>query len=519
MRHPHTLGGPEPESKRVHYIGGIVAAGSGVVGIDPATLTNLVGYYDAEQIDQADNSDIDTWADLSGNGNDFVAFSGNKPKLKKNQINGLAVVSFSGAAGESLILNNYLVDISEYTVIAVVKQGADTSGTQYFHSMYVSAAQSPPDGFQLQMGIVGSDWAIAYIPDQASTTRHDYGPPTDPTAAAIWVMRTAENDRTSLALNGVERPGNTVGVYDNVSASALNKHHLGSGYTGGSQLFKGQIAYLALVERDITDEEASGVADFLMNRYGITGPAAVSATSDVSDLWIDLDADAITGLSNGDDITGWPDSSAKGFDLDSISATAPKWYSAVKNGHAAVRFTGSEHAAFDGLTAPDYLPDEITMFVVAECDDTTSFGIAATVHSPEASGDFQMQVAVNDTTNHPAGSSSFFFNTDFAVANDSRQGPDHTANTFFIAVARGRASNHHTIELDRVEGTSTQLLTDLSVMDGGASGVNGIRIGANPTGASGFWKGDILRVIVYARALTGMEIERVRLFLETLYNL
>lgn len=98
---------------------------------------------------------------------------------------------------------------------------------------------------------------------------------------------------------------------------------------------------------------------FLLSAAGVLGQAM--PTNNLR-LW--LKADAITGLTNGDTVASWPDSSGFGFDAIQTNPPArPYYYSNVVNGLPVVRFS----RAYDYLMNPDYtnLTQEATVLMVA----------------------------------------------------------------------------------------------------------------------------------------------------------
>jgi len=68
-------------------------------GFSPATLPGLAGWW-KDSVVQADNTDVTTWPDSSGNARDMGQGTGsNKPKLRTAFRNGRSVMSFDGAQG------------------------------------------------------------------------------------------------------------------------------------------------------------------------------------------------------------------------------------------------------------------------------------------------------------------------------------------------------------------------------------------------------------------------------------
>jgi len=88
---------------------------------------------------------------------------------------------------------------------------------------------------------------------------------------------------------------------------------------------------------------------------------------DVSGLQLWLDAEAITGLSDGAEIATWPDSSGNARHLTK-NGTGPSWKANAANGKPAVRFTGGlDRSLFNntGLPAGDYA-GPMTLIIVVQ---------------------------------------------------------------------------------------------------------------------------------------------------------
>ncbi len=113
---------------------------------------------------------------------------------------------------------------------------------------------------------------------------------------------------------------------------------------------------------------------------GMAGSAMAASDADVA-LW--LKADAITGLSGGDPVTAWPDSSTTHTNDGATVAGAPTWETGVINGKPVVRY----HSSSDRIQVPDDNSLDLTdytIFTVQEYDTLT--------------GDFILMSKPGDTT-------------------------------------------------------------------------------------------------------------------------
>lgn len=98
---------------------------------------------------------------------------------------------------------------------------------------------------------------------------------------------------------------------------------------------------------------------FIINPYILSVTSSFSP-SDISGLKLWLKADAINGLSDGDPVATWEDSSGEGNDgTQSISLSRPSYQTNEINGLPIVRFDGTTGQWFD-------LPDFASSFTAAE---------------------------------------------------------------------------------------------------------------------------------------------------------
>jgi hypothetical protein len=105
----------------------------------------------------------------------------------------------------------------------------------------------------------------------------------------------------------------------------------------------------------------------------MTAPAAGGfAPDDISGLSLWLDADAFTGMADGDAIATWADGSVVGNDVSQTTpANRPTYKTGIQNGLAVARFDGSDDR-MDGLTyASLTTAGNMTVFEVAGGFSTT----------------------------------------------------------------------------------------------------------------------------------------------------
>jgi hypothetical protein len=94
----------------------------------------------------------------------------------------------------------------------------------------------------------------------------------------------------------------------------------------------------------------------------------------ISGLQVWLKADAITGLSDGDPVSTWEDSSTANHDATQALTVRPVYKTAILNGKAVVRFDGvNDRMDLGNLSA--VFPSAATLFVVYTANTDTEYGV------------------------------------------------------------------------------------------------------------------------------------------------
>lgn len=93
--------------------------------------------------------------------------------------------------------------------------------------------------------------------------------------------------------------------------------------------------------------------------------------SDLTDLFLWLRADEITGVSDGDNLATWLDESGQANDFaESNDARRPSYHTAVQNGLAAVRFVRGNSERLTNGSSLDFTA-AATVFIAKQSDTTT----------------------------------------------------------------------------------------------------------------------------------------------------
>jgi hypothetical protein len=284
---------------------------------------------------------------------------------------------------------------------------------------------------------------------------------------------------------------------DGVSAGATSSSGQTSGRTAlalGSrwwdsleQQFVGYLREVRVYSAAHDQAAVDAVVEEMADVPAEPGPAVVSTAS----IYAWFKADAITGVTSGNDITEWLDSSPSALDL-TPGANAPAWVDNVLNGEPVVRFNGSSDTLSAAMSARS---QPFTFFVVAE--QASSTGTQIMLHSTSgASCPFYL------TSN---GKANLFSGAALATAGTTTMTDPHVIECVF----NGASS---VVAIDGTETTGTT--------GSGAIGIgSGIRVGANQGATAEFFNGDIAEIVCYAGAMDSTDRSAVRAALGAKYGI
>jgi hypothetical protein len=94
---------------------------------------------------------------------------------------------------------------------------------------------------------------------------------------------------------------------------------------------------------------------------GSTGPAGVGDTDGTGELTLWLRADAVTGVSDGGNLSTWPDTSGNDNDASVSSGNAPKYTESGLNGRPEVQFDAANNEWMEGTASKS---GPVTMYAV-----------------------------------------------------------------------------------------------------------------------------------------------------------
>ncbi len=239
-----------------------VFAQTGPAGV--GSSTNNIIWLDANDISQADNTDVTSWTDRSGNTVTFIdTGNGNPPSFQTGEVNGLPVLEFDDGNAEHLVISGYsnmaATEISTIIVFATANSGEALIS-------YAVSGQSNEylifDASSIRTYLDGSNNAGGGFDDGAGTyniftsTWNSTGG-----ALAHYKNSTVVNTATMEAGTTITNNGTLVigGEQDSEDG----------GYQT-SQDFGGSIAEIILYNTALNGGERIILENYLSEKYGIT---------------------------------------------------------------------------------------------------------------------------------------------------------------------------------------------------------------------------------------------------------
>jgi hypothetical protein len=315
--------------------------------------------------------------------------------------------------------------------------------------------------------------------------------PTVPTMSAPTVISDTEIDVSwSAATDDVAVTGYDLEVaLDSGFSSGLVTHNLGNVLTYNATGLTASTTYYFRVRAHDAVPNNSAYS----SSVNATTDAASISPDDISGLWSWLKADAIGGLSDGDPITTWQDSSAANHDATASGGNRPVYKTNILNSLPVARLTRASSQFFA-------LPDmsaltEGEIFIV----------VKANAESPSNS----LWLIGSDSAEmlYPFSGDSKIYDQFGTTARKTVDDPTPALTSFRIYSVYS-ASGDWQAYLDGVSLFST--------------GTNTVGFNASPLlgwGGTDFLDGDIAEVIIYDHKITGTERTNIVTYLQTKYGL
>jgi hypothetical protein len=209
----------------------------------PSDIAGLSLWSRADQISASDGDAIDTWTDLSGNGNHSTQSDATKkPTYKTNIINGKPVLRFDALDDA---MDNNLIISNPYTIFIVEYFSTNTANSRTINSITVNALISG--------GRSGNN--SVYVDGNVS----DYY-----TTAPAKVMLNLQTGATNMVyrVNGIDR-----------TSSSLSSRDFGHLHLGTDVVYAEpaacDIAEIIVYNSSLSDANRTLVQTYLNNKYAI----------------------------------------------------------------------------------------------------------------------------------------------------------------------------------------------------------------------------------------------------------
>jgi len=242
-------------------------------------------------------SQVTTWQDQSGNGNDFIGRtgSGNRPTIIASSapLGGQPSINFVGNGDhfdDTDAESNYINGMTEFTLFMVYK--SDQTGTD--RGLWNATTPSGDDAtFTIRYDASGANGGGSFT-DVIKTGILDNDPDNQlesfsdiqTTNAQITSLHWKSNDTFDIYVDGILNNPSSAGPPPTGSISGATTALVGKGGKDtGNQSWDGQIAEVILYGRSLTSEERQKVEDYLSEKYSsairkitaATGGSAISA--------------------------------------------------------------------------------------------------------------------------------------------------------------------------------------------------------------------------------------------------
>jgi hypothetical protein len=489
---------------------------------DPRDISGLVGWWDASDITTAGS--VTTLSDKSGNGyNVTQPNAAERPTAILNALNGKTVLRFDGGDG---LQGNISPSISTntYTVFAVCRLFAALTNGRVF-----------------SMGGASADFAAgSIIPICTNATSGTQLSAYTGTGTPNNVSGVSGFGGTFAVFSGSFSAGTVSNAVDGAKAAtgagtlttAITRVAIGAQIGGGSSALNGEIAEVIYYRTALTAAERASVEAWLGNKYGIPSvhkpvsseSLAVAAPTDLPGCvgwWDSADLSSMKSNSDGTgDITSasvtantaavgyWRDKSSVGAHLtQATESKKPKVLLNAVNGNAALTFnrTNLQTLISNNYTATNGLYG-MTRFVVMQSTATTDAPMAMKVSTSSYN--------VSNTFGWQNGSTRFYYNgsnADLAYISAGGSGASITLNIYSDVYTGGHAPT--AVAYYGGNPTATVISGTLPSVTG-AAGVTdtNLYVGSN-TDVNFYWLGPIAEVIIFNRALSSVEVDRIHKYL------
>ena len=459
----------------------------------PAGVNNPMAWFKADSINQADQSRVVQWKDLSGNG--YHIGNGEtlkQPVLKTNVQNGQSCVRFDGT-------DDFL------TSITVPSAGSD-NWTMFVVGLSTVSGTCVP----VHVGLGSSNgWGLA-LSSSTETTK-------------IGVLRGGSGWNNSIGIganfssvrilsgvrkNGVFRlwkSGGAVALSTSAYMNAPTTYISAGGHDPATANLQPLDIYeIIIYDRALTDVEIDAIGNYLKDRYAAPYSNVVHPYG-VPDVmaWFDA-SDTSSIVDSAGNVSSWKDLMGVRHLGQGTTAAQPRTNYESINGLNAIRFGGDDYMAHSGWTG--VIASDATMFVVClEYSERANSGLIIAYNSVDVS-DF----GGPNSFYLDSGGSGYYLEAvrNYAAPNGKALYPG--SGLMPLAVWQGRFNNSGLIEIwkNQIQGTNN---TRAGSWGHAASGyIVGGRYMSSAVSTSYRFLGLICEILVFNRALANFERDQIR---------
>ena len=393
----------------IQIIGSFAQNGPGGFGATNGS-SNLVLWLDANQLSQADGSNITSWIDASGKGNNASATI-NTPTFQTNTINGYPTTRYTTSDFLTVNDNSSLnPNKISYFIVANYTDTSDNPDDDFAQFIYKSDLFLEQNGYGVYRN--GSSSNFVSIIGSNGTSNFSIEPIIDG-ANTIFYTRYKSNGNKNLQTRTNESGAKNTDT-SNTNITSNNDDLL----IGG--LLNGEIAEVIIIDTDIKSSERKIIANYLAAKYNISIPTSRDYYTMDSDANGNFDHKvAGIGREGGSNFIN----NSRGTGIVTISSP-----SSLGNGDYLFWGENVKDANYTFSTTSDYKEQIDTKWRVSEVGNvgtvTVSFDISGiNLTEKQACADLKLVVSnddfVSDRTEHIltiAGSTATVTNVNFADA-------------------------------------------------------------------------------------------------------
>ena len=234
---------------------------------DTSGGSNLVLWLDASTINQSNNTDLATWLDLSGYGNDAIGPSGNRPVYVQNALNGYPAIEFEESNTDYMsVADNASLKPNEISIIVVGEYSGSTNNWSPF--VIKTSDWNWYDGYGLSNWEYSNlDDAGCYVNDYSSNFVQSAFPFNTPTILSMVYNKTDIRLYYDESLQGTDNHSTNISNSNKPLYLGITPDVPG---TGLDAPLDGSMSEVIILDRGINDAERIIIHNYLSAKYGLS---------------------------------------------------------------------------------------------------------------------------------------------------------------------------------------------------------------------------------------------------------